>query len=67
MYQAMVRSGAGVVSGLKPVGATEAGALAPEVASWPMMPVAGSQASVSGVSADNDKAPRKPHGASGIV
>ena len=61
MYQAIVKSGAGDLNGLKKtVGATAT----PSAAMTPMAPVA---PSVSGASADTEKAPAMPHPTSGIV
>src|SRR6266851_7758211 len=61
MYQATVKSGDGDLNGLKKA----AGATA--TASDPISPPPIVQPSVSGASADTDKAPAMPHPASGIV
>src|SRR5829696_3878086 len=63
MYQANVTSGAGAF--VIPVGPLQGVAVG-----WlkvPHVPVAGDQTSVSGCSIATEKAPRKPHGASGAV
>jgi hypothetical protein len=61
MYQAIVKSGAGDLNGSKKAAGATATASA---AMTPMGPVA---PSVSGASADTEKAPAMPHPANGIV
>ena len=67
MYHAAVRSGAGVLNGLKsPTSGTVTNVGACVVASEANRPAAVTP-SVSGASADTEKAPSQPYGASGIV
>src|SRR5215210_875702 len=63
MYQANVTSGAAAL--VIPVGPLQGAAVG--LLKVPQVPVAGDQTSVSGCSIETEKAPRKPHGASGAV